>query len=390
MIKFISQENPINRINGSLLAAIETAQENLLHQRFGDAHEFMTKVLEDARLAMATPAELRGQPISNLTEMRSRQLSEYVRSELLRGGVPEQMANHQTSAVVERVRLLTAFDQPDVAVENVVEKVEEIVRGFPRTHEDILCGRNPGDVLDPFILTATQSLLFGGNIEQTVEATVAHKALMMIEGLLGHLHEDVVGQMRGNVRVPEPRGVDQETLSPELNPFPGSDVLQPPYAPGEKFRFHQIKSKTGSAKGGDGLRLGQQLERLRLLYDGEVYYHALIGNTLRGHRSRAGVERGAPSVVVLVGRASFNCLTHTNVGPELMLRLYQSAFATVAHRTGYRVDTMAATIVAHFLERAQQEGEGFLEIILEEATDGPLEQQDNRLFVGGRRSRSTQ
>jgi hypothetical protein len=372
-----------------LATAIEAAQGNLLRHRFDSAHEFLTKVFEDARLAMRAPQALRHQPVGQITEMRSRELTPYIRTILLQADVPEQMVNHQTAAVVERVRLLTAFEQPDAVVENVVAKVQEIVLGFPRTHGDILCGRNPGDVLDPFILAATQNLLFGGNIEQTVEATVAHKALMMIEGLLGHLHEDVIGQMRGNVRVPEPRGVDQETLSPELNPFPGSDVLQPPYGEGEKFRFHQIKSKTGSAKGGDGLRLGQQLERLRQLYDGEVYYHALIGNTLRGHRSRAGVERGAPSVVVLVGRASFNCLTHTSVGPELLLRLYQSAFTTVSNRTGYRVDAMSALIVAHFLERAQQQGESFLEIVLEEATNGPVEQQDNRLFVGGRKFRNT-
>jgi len=35
-----------------------------------------------------------------------------------------------------------------------------------------------------------------------IGATVGHKVLMMIEGLLGHLHEDVLGAMRGNVRVP--------------------------------------------------------------------------------------------------------------------------------------------------------------------------------------------
>ena len=49
---------------------------------------------------------------------------------------------------------------------------------------------------------------------------------------------------------------------------------------------------------------------------------------------------------------------------------------------------MAAAIVSHFVERAQREGEGFLELILEEATEGPAEQQDNRLFVGGRRGRA--
>lgn len=388
MIEFLGPDHPAHRVNAILRRQIEAAQGNLLRHRFANAYEFFSRVLQDARLALRPSPQLRDQPINALTDLRSRDLADWVRRYLLESGTPEQMVNHHAAAIGERVRLLTAFDEPDAAVESTVQKVQEAVESFPRSHQDILCGRNPGDVLDPFILAATQTLMFGGEIEATVEATVAHKALMMVEGLLGHLHEDVIGQMRGNVRVPEPRGEDQETLSPELNPFPGSDVLQPPYAPGEKFKFHQIKSKTGSAKGGDGRRLGEQLARLRDLYDGEIYYHALIGNTLRGHRSRAGVERAAPDVVVLVGKSSFNCLTQTVVGPDLLLRLYHSAFTSVATRTGYRVDTMAAVIVNHFAERARREGEGFLELILEEATEGPIEQQDNRLFVGGRQRRA--
>lgn len=388
MIQFIATDHPAHRISQVLQRQIEAAQNNLIHLRFANAYEFLAQVLADARLNILPPREFIDLPASHITNFRSRDLIDFVRSYLLHGGVPEQMVNHNVPGIVERIRLLTAFDTPDHVVESVVQKIGEIVDNFPRQASDILCGRNPGDVLDPFILAATQTLMFGGDIEKTVEATVAHKALMMIEGLMGHLHEDVIGHMRGNVRVPEPRGVDQETLSPELNPFPGADVLQPPFQEGESFKFHQIKSKTGSAKGGDGRRLGEQLDRLRTLYGGEIFYHALIGNTLRGHRSKAGVERAAPGVVVLVGKASFNCLTQTVVGPELMLGLYNSAFTTVATRGGYRVDTMAAAIVAHFVERAQREGESFLEIILEEATEGPLENQDNRLFVGGRRSKS--
>ena len=42
----------------------------------------------------------------------------------------------------------------------------------------------------------------------------------------------------GNVRAPEPRGKDQETLDPVTNPFPGADVVQPPLASGRPLRFH--------------------------------------------------------------------------------------------------------------------------------------------------------
>lgn len=386
MINFLPPDHPAHRVNSRLTTQIEEAQNNLLENRFANAYDFFAQVLFAAKSVVSPPPQLKDELVTTISNLSSRELQSFVREHLLQSGVPEQMVNHQALGVSERVRLLTAFDKPDEAIGSVIEKVQEIVEGFPKTPSDILCGRNPGDVLDPFILAATQNLMFAGDIEKTVEATVAHKALMMVEGLMGHLHEDVIGRMRGNVRVPEPRSsVDQETLNPELNPFPGADVLQPPYHQEDTFKFHQIKSKTGSAKGGDGRRLGEQLKRLQMLYGGEIYYHALIGNTLRGHRSRAGVERAAPGVIVLVGKASFNCLTHTVIGPELLLRHYHAAFTTVAQRTGYRVDIMAAAIVSHFVERAQREGESFLEIILEEATEGPLEQQDNRLYVGGRR-----
>jgi len=302
-------------------------------------------------------------------------------------GIPRQVVDNNAKTLSERTQLVVAFEKPDQVLEVIGEKVSTIVEGFPRTAEEVQCGRNPGDVLDPYILAATQTLLFGGDFEPAMQATVAHKALMMVEGLLGHLHEDVIGMMRGNVRVPEPRGADQETISPIENPFPGSDVIQPPQFEGDLLKFHQLKSKTGSAKGGDGRRLGEQLQRLKDLYGGDIYYHALIGNTLRGHRSRAGVERAAPGVVVLVGNASFRVLTCTDVGPQLLLRLYQTAFAQAATELGYRADIMAAGIVEHFQVRAEQEGDGFLEVILNDAVGGPPEQQDSRVYVSQRRGR---
>ena len=125
---------------------------------------------------------------------------------------------------------------------------------------------------------------------------------MMIEGLIGHLHEDVLGSMRGNVRLPEPKGSDKETLNPTTNPFPGADVLQPPGLT-RGLKLFQIKSKTGSAKGGDGKRLGDQLKSLTDIYGGQAFYAALVGNTLRGHRSMTSVQRASTDVVVLVGEA---------------------------------------------------------------------------------------
>lgn len=190
--------------------------------------------------------------------------------------------------------------------------------------------------------------------------------------------------MRGNVRAPEPRGDDQETLHPATNPFPGADIVQPPLAGGRPLRFHQVKSKTGSAKGGDGKRLGLQLRELTKLYGGEAYYDALIGNTLRGHRSMAGVVKAAPEVVVLVGEAAFKELTRSVAGPQLLLRLYQSAFDVASRQTGYSFPAVVSSIFMAFRERAEELGEGFLEAVLHDAISGIAAQQDSRAFTPGR------
>jgi len=380
-VLYLPSNNPIQTLQFELKQKLVTAQCNAVDQEFKNAGELAQRVLEDTRIAVALPRELYSNDVRFLSDKKLKDLVTFF-SELLRAqGVASQAIHHNAANLAERLQLVTAFDKPDAMIEDVRRKVQTIVDGFPKNAASILCGRNPGDVLDPYILAATQNLLFGGEFEPAIGATVAHKALMMIEGLMGHLHEDVIGAMRGNVRVPEPRGADQETLDPVHNPFPGADIVQPPKVEGEGMRFHQLKSKTGSAKGGDGRRLGEQLMRLRALYGGQIFYHALIGNTLRGHRSRAGVEKAASGVIVLVGAASFAELTGSRVGPQLLLRVYQSAFTEVAQQTGYRVDIMAAGIVATFKERAEKDGEGFLEVILQEATEGPSEQQDNRAYV---------
>lgn len=384
-VLYFPDSHPIQRLRDELKSKLVTAQKNAIDQAFSNAGDLCAKVLDDTRIKLTVPEEFHDRFVRDVADRPFRDLIALFAHLLKEDGVSDQVIHHNAANIAERIQLVTAFDNPDDVIEDVRKKVEDIVRGFPKKAADIQCGKNPGDVLDPYILAATQNLMFGGDFEPAIEATVAHKALMMVEGLMGHLHEDVIGAMRGNVRVPEPRGEDQETLDPLNNPFPGSDVVQPPKSAGGVMRFHQLKSKTGSAKGGDGRRLGEQLKRLQELYGGESFYHALIGNTLRGHRSRAGVEKAAPGVVVLVGEASFEELTGSRVGPQLLLRLYQSAFTEVAARTGYRVDTMAAGIVATFKQRAEQEGESFLEVILKDATSGPREQQDNRLYPASAR-----
>ena len=180
---------------------------------------------------------------------------------------------------------------------------------LPREARHIQIGRNPGDVLDPYILAATQNLLCGGDSQRAIEATVAHKALMVLEGLLGHLHEEVLGRMRGNVRAPEPRGELASRIDPATNPFPGADVVTPPLAEGGNIRFHQVKSKTGSMNSSGGHRLALQLVALQKAYPGsELYSHSLVGTTLNGHRTMGVIHGVSEDIICTVGKAAFRLI----------------------------------------------------------------------------------
>lgn len=385
-VRFISANHAFHRLTPALQQRMRAAQDALADPILSDAYSLTSAAFDDVRLALKPPAAWRDHASSEIADLRFADLVQTILELQLREGVPSHIAQLSSIAAAQRVHLLRAFAKPDAVIEKTRVKVQAIVADFPKAAADIECGRNPGDVLDPYILAATQYLVCAGDFQKAISATVAHKALMIIEGLLGHLHEDVIGDMRGNIRVPEPRGEDQHILNFTTNPFPGADVMQPPRSDEDRPRFHQIKSKTGSAKGGDGKRLGDQLKELQAVYDGDIFYDALIGNTLRGHRSKAGVEKAAPDVVVLVGEAAFRSLTGSVVGPELLLRVYQTAFQEVAQITGYDIELMTAAIFKTFAEKAEAAGEGYLEAILHDATGGPEAQQDSRVFNANRRT----
>ena len=86
-----------------------------------------------------------------------------------------------------------------------------------------------------------------------------------------------------------------------------------------------------------------------------------------------------------MGEAAFQALTGSQVGPQLLLRLYQSAFEIAAREIGYSLPNIAATIFRAFKERADELGEGFLEAILHDATFGDPKQLDIRKFLSKRR-----
>lgn len=379
-MRYIKATNPVIKIRSQLLLHIEEAQRTYFPAAFQSADDLLITVINHLKLNLPKRPDLRATSAIQFSDMPYKELYVFFVKLLQQNSLPEQAIRHHAPNLASRTHLVRAFADPDAAIEAVKQKVTRIVASFPSKGEDIEVGRNKGDVLDPFILAATQYLLHQGNFEGAISSTVAHKALMIIEGLLGHLNEDVIGMMRGNVRVPEPRGDDQELFDYTNHPFPGADIVQPPYSEKDKLKFHQIKTKTGSAKGGDGRRLGEQLRFLSEHYDAGIYYHALVGNTLIGHRSKTGVEKAAPQVVVLVGDASFRVLTGSIIGPQLLLRLYQEAFLSVAHESGYSINTVTKIISEFFKKEASKHGEGFLETILSRATQGKPDDQDSRLF----------
>lgn len=284
--------------------------------------------------------------------------------------------------LADQVQLCRAFANPAEATGKIAKLVEEKVRNFPCSAAQLRVGNNPGDVLDPFILAANYELLSEQSLQKTIEHTASHKVLMKIEDLLGHLHETVIGLMRGNFRVPEPRGDrkdGKERLDSKRNPFPGADVGQVPLPQRpDALRLFQVKSKTGSAKGGDGKRLGEQLAALEKIYGADTFYVAIVGNTLRGHRSRGAVSKNSSRTAIMVGKAAHNELTQSAVGAELLLRSYQRAFRAAAVSTGYCFSDIIAVIAEEFEKEAEEAGTDFLSAWLHVAVDGPVKEQDSR------------
>ncbi|GES45377.1 hypothetical protein RsS62_46290 [Rhizobium dioscoreae] len=389
IIEFLPKNHPLHRVNEKLRDDLIRAQRTVIGRAFPSASDFCERVFDDLKLNMAAPAALKDQPVQALADLDFAELSRFFHGVVKASGIPESAAEMHAVNLARRAQLVRAYDDPEAVLAWTTQKVIEVVADLPKTAKDIEVGRNPGDVLDPYLLSATQSLLFGGDFRQAIGATVTHKALMILEGLMGHLHEEVVGRMRGNVKNPEPRIGSAEGFDTQFNPFPGVDVIQPP-TEATSIRLHQIKSKTGTMNSSGGKRLAEQMRELRMKYQGfskvELYSHALVGNTLRGHRSMGGMKRVEPDMIFLVGSASFRVLTDSNNGAELLVRIYQAAFELAAAETGYSVETMTNNIIETFKTRAEAEGEGYLETIVHQSTNGPEENLDSRTYGSQRQS----
>jgi hypothetical protein len=364
----------IQSLDSQLLRRIEQAQREIEWVRGVGAQDLFKMALNQLGLATIEC------PFGDMTAV---ELGNTLRADLLaeiEDYFPPGTAT--ASDLADQIQLCRAFANPCAVTTVVRQAVEEAVAKFPATADDLKVGQNPGDVLDPFILAANYELLSEGSIEKTIESSASHKVLMKIENLCGNLHQNVIGLMRGNFRIPEPKGSQsqgKERLDPRLNPFPGADVGQVPVPERpDALRLFQVKSKTGSAKGGDSTRLGTQLWLLEQTYGADTFYTAMVGNTIRGHRSKSAVLKASPNTAVLVGEAALAELTQSAVGGELLLRIYQRGFRSAARSGGYRFSEVVAAMVEVFEREAQDAGEDFLSAWLHNAIGGPRGDQDSR------------
>lgn len=358
-----------------LLSRIQQADEEIEWIRRASAGELVDRACGALRIHSIDGA---------FTRMSAVELGDLSRAEVLSeiGGFFEP-GTATAEDLADQIQLCRAFANPREATDYVASSLQAAVARFPANAADLKVGHNPGDVLDPFILAANYEILSRRNMEKTIASSASHKVLMKIEDLVGNLHQNVIGMMRGNFRVPEPQGssgAGKEKLDPKLNPFPGADVGQAPIsARPDTVRLFQVKNKTGSAKGGDGKRLGEQLHRLESVYQADTFYVSVVGNTLRGHRSRSAVQRESPNTAVLVGEAALDALTQSKVGGELLLRIYQRSFRRAAQDANYDFDEVVAVMSDVFEQEAEDAREDFLTVWLHGAIGGDPREQDSRM-----------
>ncbi len=266
----------------------------------------------------------------------------------LTGDVRVQAGN----SFLYNVKLLMIFENITEVRAAMRPRFIEAIQSMPRTLTELEVSGGGRDLLDPFIVAFDMRLLSRGSLEGLLHDLLAHKCLMKMEDLIGHLHEEVLGRAAGKQRVPEPDGVpepgpggkmvkNKEKWHPELNPYPGSDARY------KELEFYQIKSKTGSAKGSDGEKLGRQFRTLSEKYpDSKRYYVAMVGKTLAGHRSMGAFLRTDPQAVCLVGLAAFQELGHHRETAKIVLELYLNEFEKVSAELDFDFNA----IVTHMAE----------------------------------------
>lgn len=230
-------------------------------------------------------------------------------------------------------------------------RFDHVISKLPRKLLDIEEGGGGRDVLDPFMVAFASRLLHAGSIAPVIGTLIAHKCLMQLEDLIGHLHQETMGRAAGGECIPEPQGTideatgkrNKEKWDAVLNPYPGADARR------EQDEFYQIKNKTGSAKGSDGEKLGRQFLVLKEKYpDCQRYYVSMIGKTLAGHRSMGAFLRTDPDAEVLVGLTAWQQLGRHRDTPTIAMELCIEEFEAALERNHYDFDSVVESMTAEW------------------------------------------
>jgi hypothetical protein len=295
--------------------------------------------------------------------------------------VPDEQGNRYRM-LIQRLMIWKDLDELIRLLRN---RYDHVIGQMPRKLLDIEEGGGGRDVLDPFLVAFASRLLHSGSISAVVGTLVAHKCLMKLEDLIGHLHQEVMGRAAGGECIPEPQGVidaesgkrNKEDWNAVLNPYPGADARR------EQEEFYQIKNKTGSAKGSDGEKLGRQFQILKEKYPGcERYYVSMIGRTLRGHRSMGAFLRKDPEAEVLVGLAAWQQLGRHRDTPSIVMELCIEEFEAALARNHYGFQTIVDEMTKEWIEKHGTGDPGFR--LLEDSIT-PVDRRDQTSKTYGKK-----
>ncbi|WP_156119770.1 hypothetical protein [Leptolyngbya sp. KIOST-1] len=180
MVKFFPDTSPVHNLTPVFKNAILEAQDESFGSVFTSAGNYIRTVLEQLRIQIEVPALLDSEDPTEFSDKSFGEFVDFFTYLLNSEDYPTQAVQRTAASLAARAMLLRAFADPDSAVNFVRDKIITVVESFPQEASDIEVGRNRGDVLDPFILAATQYLLYKGEFDGAISATVSHKALMII------------------------------------------------------------------------------------------------------------------------------------------------------------------------------------------------------------------
>lgn len=381
MIKYTPVNSNLNKVSPALVTQMEEAQSSLLENEFKDLYQIIELAGDKQKIKTDLFGKLKSKDIQFCYKATKLELEQLLYIEAESHSLPKEIQKNIIPALLNQILLIFAYKNSDSLIDLLDLRIEESVKRFPKKFADLECGKNPGDVIDPFLVAAASILIYSGDFSNSISGMTSHRAFMVLEDLIGHLHEDMIGKMRGNVRVPEPNGKGtKEKLDFMLNPFPGADVMQPPLFKGDVAKMFQVKNKTGSAKGGDGKRLGDQMKLLIETYKCAGYYMSILGTTLQGHRSMSGVLQTENRVIVQVGEQAFKSLTRLASGPETLLSLYHVAFDRVSAKTGYSISQIVKGMISEVSRNTTIDFEKFISKMLKDVISGEECNQDSRYY----------